>query len=162
MRRVAYDNIVTDLHEIQRRGTVTAGALDLLYAEVETAAENIDSAPGNVRNQFNAFKERLDEVRVKFGVPLPQAGGGGRGGRGGRGGGGGDPANVLARTGSLKNTILSFWEAPSAALTGQYYEVKPVLERAIAEAHEVLSSVQPLSEALRPHGITLTVPATNR
>jgi hypothetical protein len=162
VQRVAYDNMVTDLHEIQRRGTATAGTLDVLYAEVEAATAKLDSVsgmPSNVRSDFDAFRRRLDAVRVKFGVPLPAAGGGGRGGRGG---GGGDPANVLARTGALKGSVLSFWEAPSATLTAQYYEVKPAMEAAIAEANDVLAGVRPLSEALRSHGITLTVPATNQ
>ena len=104
------------------------------------------------------FEEAWDELRVQFGVPMA-AGGGGRGGFGRGRGGGGNPANVLARAGALKGTILSFWEAPSAALIGQYYDVKPALEGAIADAEAMLLRAEALSEMLDGEGITMEVPA---
>ena len=94
---------------------------------------------------------------MKFGVPIA-AGGGGRGRGRGRGGAP-NRADVLARAGTLKGSILSFWEAPSAALVSQYYEVKPALEAAIAEAEQMLQRARMLSETLDEEGITMEVPS---
>jgi hypothetical protein len=159
--RIAYDNITIDLHELQRRGTAIAGALNTLHAQVTAASDSLNGqndASETVKAVFEAFEEAWDELRVKFGVPMA-AGGGGRGGFGRGRGGGGNPANVLARTGALKSTILSFWEAPSAALIGQYYDVKPALEGAIADAEAMLLRAEALSEMLDGEGITMEVPA---
>jgi len=149
--RVAYDNITTDLHEVQRRGTAMARTLTTLHEQVTAAAEEIEAQnglPAGVSAQFAAFEDAWDELRVKFGV---SAGGGGRGG-------GGNRANVLARVGQVKGSILAFWEAPSEALVGQYYEVKPALEAAISEAEGMLAWARTLSETLDEAGITMEVP----
>jgi hypothetical protein len=159
--RIAYDNITIDLHELQRRGTEIAGALNTLHGQVTAASGELDGkddASESVKAVFEAFEEAWDELRVQFGVPMA-AGGGGRGGFGRGRGGGGNPANVLARAGALKGTILSFWEAPSAALIGQYYDVKPALEGAIADAEAMLLRAEALSEMLDGEGITMEVPA---
>ena len=72
--------------------------------------------------------------------------------------GGGDPANVLARIGSLKSSISSFWEAPSSALVTQFYEVGPLLDTAMGEAEEFLDRARSLAATLEEYDITLTVP----
>ena len=161
--RIAYDNITIDLHELQRRGTTIAGTLNTLHEQVTAAAEELEGqneTPANVKADFDAFKEAWDELRAKFGVPTG-GGGGGRGGFGRGRGGGGNRGNVLARVGALKGSILSFWEAPSAALVGQYYEVKPALEAAIAEAEAMLERARVLAETLDDEGITMVVPPTD-
>jgi hypothetical protein len=166
-----YTEILTDLHELQRRGTRVAGALNALYPQMTDAAQRVSSAtniPANVKSQFDALNTEFNAVRVKFGVPSGPAAGGGRGGRGGGGGGGGGgrggggadaAANVLGRTGALKGSIMSIWETPSGALLRQYDEVRPALLAAMTEANGFLGRAATVSQALRPHGITLTVPA---
>jgi hypothetical protein len=64
----------------------------------------------------------------------------------------------LGRTAALKTQILSFWEAPSAALIAQVDELKAALPRAIGEANTLLNRARTVSQNLQPHGITLTVP----
>ena len=162
--RIAYDNITIDLHELQRRGTAIAGTLNKLHPQVTAASEELEGqgeASESVKAVFEAFEEAWDELRVKFGVPIP-VGGRGRGGFGRGRGAGSNPANVLARAGALKGSILSFWEAPSAVLVGQYYEVKPALEGAIAEAEAILLRARALSETLDREGITMEVPPLDR
>jgi hypothetical protein len=154
--RIAYNNITNDLHELQRRGTAMASRLNDLHEQVTGASEQIegsDDVDATVKSDFEVFEEAWDELRAKFGVPRA-AGGGGRG----RGGGGGNSANVLARAGALKGSILAFWEAPSEALVGQYYEVKPALEAAIAEAEAMLERARDVSEMLDDEGIEMEVP----
>ena len=155
--RIAYNRLTTDLHELQRGGTAMAATLNALHIGLTAAAEELsgrDDAPAGVKAELDAYMEAWDEVRTKFGVPVAAGGGG----RGGGGGGGGSPSNVLARAGALKGNILSFWEPPSAALVGQYYEVKPALEAAIAEATEMLERARVLSAILDDEGISLEVP----
>ena len=45
---------------------------------------------------------------------------------------------------------------------GQYYEVKPALEAAIAEAEAILLRATVLSETLGGEGITMEVPPLDR
>ena len=154
VERVAYDETLLTLHELQRRGTEVAGHLDEVYAqvvEIDTSGA-IEDVPGDVRAEFTAFQEAFDELRVKFGVPMSGGGGGRNFGRGG------DPANLLARTSTLKRNISSFWEVPSDALVNQFYEVTPLLEMAIGEAQETLERARALARMLEDHEITLTVP----
>jgi photosystem II stability/assembly factor-like uncharacterized protein len=163
-QRQRYNDIVSDLHEMQRTGTAVAYSLNALYPQFTQISSNIGSAPAGAKTQFDALKQEFDAVRVKFGVPLPAAGGrgGGGGGGGGRGGGGGDErVNVLGRVSTLKASILGFWETPSAALMSQYTELKPALAAAVTQANAFLAKARHVSVALRPHGITLTVPPQN-
>ena len=100
---------------------------------------------------------------MKFGVPVPAGGGGGGGGRGGRGGGGGgDPANVVGRIGQVKNQILAFHEPPSEYLMRQHAAVRTELPRAIAEVNSMLANAAGVSQALKQHGVALTVPSPIR
>jgi len=159
VQRVAYDEMLLSLHELQRRGTEMAGMLDGVYAQLEDIAGRIgdmSNVPADVKADFTSFNEAFDSLRVKFGVPLPAAGGGGRGGFGGRGGG--NPANVLARTSAVKSSIMSVWEAPSGALVSQFYEVRPLLDAAIVDAGDLLDRARALATTLARYDITLTVP----
>ncbi len=158
-RRVAYDKLATDLHELQRRGTEMAATLDELHDAVTAAAEEVEAedVPDGLRSDFEDFREAWDALRVKFGVPIVTGGGRGRGGFGGRGGT--NRENVLARVGGLRGEILAFWEEPSDALLGRSYRVRPELEGAIAEATQMLARARALSERLDDEGITMTVPS---
>jgi hypothetical protein len=156
-----YNSAVMDLHELQRRGTAAALALNRLYPQMTDASKKIgesSSIPANVKSQFDAVNKELDAVRKKFGVPLPVAPAGGRGGGGGRGAAAPDPENVLARTSTLKNAIGGVWEAPSASLVRQYNQSKLEMPKAVSEANTVLTRAAGLSQTLKKYDITLTVP----
>jgi photosystem II stability/assembly factor-like uncharacterized protein len=155
--RRRYNEITADLHELQRRATAVAGSLNALHAQITDVQGKVGgtNAPADVKSQWEAFHREYEAVRVKFGVPIA-AGGGGRGG--GRGGGAAEPANVLARTGAVKGSILSFWEAPSEALVRQYNEVKAELPRAISEAEAFLAKAPAMSQRLQPYNLSLSVP----
>ncbi len=148
-----YYDILTDLHDIQRRGEEAAQAMNPFYAQMQEIAGRIDgmsNVPAAVKTQFKALNDQFDEARVKFGVPSA-AGGGGRGGRGGapaagragaaggrgaaaggrggRGGGGANRDNVVAQAGSVKGDIMSFWEMPSSTQMADYGDVKAAYRR---------------------------------
>ncbi|HSA57596.1 MAG TPA: hypothetical protein VLE53_17920 [Gemmatimonadaceae bacterium] len=164
-QRRRYNEIAMDLHEMQRRGTEVAAALNALHPQMTDVAGKIaaSSAPADVKSQFESLNREYEAVRVKFGVPMGGGAAGGRGGGGGgRGGGGGDPANVLGRAGAVKASILSFWEPPSEALVRQYNEVKAALPRAITEANAVLTRAASVGQALQRHNLSLTVPPGTR
>jgi hypothetical protein len=171
--RARWQEITTDLHETQRRGTEVANTLNKLYPEVTGAATKLAAAtnvPAAVKTQFEAFNRDYEAVRVKFGVPVTQpdpnaAGGGGRGGggrggggRGGGRGGGGGNENALARVGSVKSAIQNAWENPSDALVSQANEAKAALTRAMTEANAVIGRVGGISTALRRYDIVITPP----
>jgi photosystem II stability/assembly factor-like uncharacterized protein len=155
-----YNAVVADLHSIQRRGTAAAGALNSLYPQMTDAAKKVgenSSIPANVKSQFESLQKEFDAARKKFGVPINANPAGGRGG--GRGAAV-DPDNVLAKTSGLKNSIMSFWEAPSGSLLRQYNEVKLSMPKAVADANAVLTHAATVSAALKKYDITLTVPPT--
>jgi len=160
-----YFDTVMDLHDMQRRGTEMATALNQLYPQMTDIAGKIQgmgNVPAPVKAQFDAANKDFEGIRAKFGVPPQPAGaGGGRGGGGGFGGGGAapDPANVLARAGAVKGQMLSFQDTPSDTLMRQYTDVKQQLPRAITDANAFLVRAMTLSQALKAHGIALTVPA---
>ncbi len=88
VQRKRYNDILMDLHEMQRKGTPVQQALNTLYPQMtDVAAKLKDSTavPAAVKTQFDAYNKEFDAIRVKFGVPIV-AGGGGRGGGGGGGG----------------------------------------------------------------------------
>jgi photosystem II stability/assembly factor-like uncharacterized protein len=158
--RARYQEILLDLHEMQRTATPLVAALTSLNAQMDSvvAKSAASGASDAVKAQVTSLKRDLDAVKVKFGVgaALPAFGGGGRGGAPA------DPANVFGRAGTLKGAIGGIWEMPSAALVAQYTEVKAALPRAITEANGVLTRARAASEALKSHNVTLTVPTTTR
>ncbi len=158
--RVAYNRLLTELHELQRRATEEAASpLAALHAEVQKAAPKVDSsaAPAEVKAEFAEFRKAFDAVRVKFGVPV-LGGGGGFGGGGFGGGAAVNQQNVLGRLGQAKNSIGSVWETPSAALLAQADAVKAAVPPAIEEARAVLARARTVSQALARHGVTLLAP----
>jgi hypothetical protein len=157
-----YTAMANDLHALQRRAVPVASALNALYPQMTSAAKAVagkSDLPANVKSQFDALNKSFDDVRKKFGVPLPAPNAGGRGGGGGGGRGNApDPENVLARTTALKTQLMGVWESPSAAMLRQYNGVKTELPKAIAEANAVFARASAVSQALQKAGITLTVP----
>ncbi len=163
-QRRRHFEVANDLHELQRRGTAMTAALDPFNTQMTETAEKLggmENVPADVKAQFDALNKELEAVRVKFGVPIPQAGGGGRGGRGGFGGfgGGGNDENVVARVGQVKNQVMAFMEPPSDYLMRQYNAVRAELPRAMNEANNLLVKAMSVGQALKPYGIALTVPA---
>jgi photosystem II stability/assembly factor-like uncharacterized protein len=167
-QRKRYNDIVLDLHDLQRRATDASAPLNALYPQVTEVANKIkdmSNVPADVKAQFESFTKEYDAVRKKFGVPAaaaPAAGRGGGGGGGGRGGGGPDPENVLARAATVKGSIMGIWETPSDGLVRQYNDVKAALPKAIAEANSFLGKVPAMSSALKNYNLTLTVPPTGK
>jgi hypothetical protein len=147
--RMAYDNILMDLHEMQREGTAVAADLTRLYRAMESAEEAMEEedVSGEVERAFADFKERFDEVRPAFGVPLG----------GGRFGGGSDD-NALARVAGVKSSIGAFWETPSDALVSAYYDAKAAMAAALPEAAALMEQARALAGMLAEEGITLEVP----
>jgi photosystem II stability/assembly factor-like uncharacterized protein len=156
-----YNTIVMDLHALQRRGVAIATALNGLYPQMTDVAKKVSdnsAVPAKTKAQFDSLNKDFESLRKRFGVPLPVPAAGGRGGGGGRGGPPPDPENVLARTTTLKNQLMSIWETPSAAMVGQYNDVKADLPKAIADANAWLGRAATVSQALKKSDITLTVP----
>tara|TARA_Y100000994_G_scaffold193086_1_gene162359 strand:+ start:249 stop:746 length:498 start_codon:yes stop_codon:yes gene_type:complete len=151
--RVAYDNVANDLHEVQRRGQHISLIVAQVHEEVTAAVDQMEDAevPEALKADFDSFQEAWDEARVKFGVPRQQ---------GGRrfGGGQANPENVFGQVSGLKDEVLAFWEPPSDALIARYYDVKPALEAAMAEAENVLELARAMSARLAEAGISMTVP----
>lgn len=153
-----YTSVLMDLHELQRRGDAAAATLNTFYAAMQDASGRLTEAtgvPAAVRKQFEALSQAFDAVRPKFGVP--QTSGRGRGGRGAV-----DPENVVGRIGALKSQIMAFSEVPGSSLMQQYTDSRRALPRAVAAANAVLVQAMTVSQALKPYGIDLTVPAPIR
>ncbi len=165
VQRRRYNDIVMDLHDMQRRGAQMTNALNPFYTQMTDIAGKLAgmaNVPAAVKTQFETVNKEFDAVRVKFGVPppAPQAGGGRGGGGGGGGGGGAAPsADLVGRTANVKNAIAGIWEMPSDALLKQYNDVKLSLPKAIADANALLVKAMALSQALKKYDVNLTVPA---
>ena len=166
--RRRYNEIVMDLHDMQRRGAPVASTLRELAGEVRRASTAIGSsnAPAEVKVQFAAFKTAFDASAAKFGVQTaapdttPAPAGRGGGGGGGRGGGAAAPdMSVFGRVGTLKTAIMNIWELPSDALVKQYSDVKAMLTPAITEANAVVTRARTMSTTLQRYSITMRVPA---
>jgi hypothetical protein len=154
-----YNMVVADLHEMQRKATAAASALNTVYGQLADVSKKVNEKsdiPANVKSQVETFSKEMDATRKKFGVPLNQNAGG-RGGGGGRGGAV-DPENVLAREAGLKQGLMGVWEAPSASMVRQYNEVKLALPKAVSDANALLAKAVSLSQTLKKYDITLTVP----
>jgi hypothetical protein len=168
-QRRRYNEIVTDLHDLQRRGMEMAAKLNALHPQMVDAASKVSasSASAAAKAQFEALDRDYQALRVKFGVPMPApgaAGGrGGGGGGGGRGGGAGDlQQNLVARVGAIKNQIMGIWEMPSEALVKQYADIRLTLPKAITDANAILARARTLGTTLGSSGVTLTVPPPAR
>jgi hypothetical protein len=161
-QRRRYNEVAMDLHDLQRRGTEMAARLNALHPQMVDAAGKVagSSASAAAKAQFETLNKDYEALRVKFGVPTPTqaAGGFGGGGGGGRGGGAGDTQNLVARAGTIKNSIMGIWEMPSDALMKQYADIKLALPKAIADANALLARVRTTGAALGSAGVTLTVP----
>ena len=109
--RTAYNTLVMDLHEAQRKGSETASRLTALNNELARVAGQVDSSTigDATKTQFRTLRSQLDLARAKFGLTTAAVGGGGRGGAtgaaadgrggaedGGRAGGAGATAAVPA------------------------------------------------------------------
>jgi len=160
-QRRRYYDIAMDLHRLQGRGVAVANALNPLHTQMNELGAKLPgmtNVPEAVKTQFAAVQKELDAVRVKFGVPATAgAAGGGRGGFGGGGAAGAPSPNLLARAGTVKGRIMSFYDMPSDALMSQYADVRVALPRAVTEANTLLGRAQALSQALAKSGVTLTV-----
>jgi len=159
--RARYDEILGGLHQAQGAGTRLSGVLHNLHASVEAITDDQrDDLSGDLEDEFDAFAEALEEVRVKFGVPLGQGGGGGGRGGFGRGGGGGAPSpNVLSPVGSVKNAIGSIWETPRPSMMRRAEDAERALRAAMREARQLIATARQLEEPLQSAGISITLPA---
>ena len=152
-QRQQYNAVALELHELQRKAQEAATKLNTLGTQIAEAQARIKAAgagPSPVSAEVDAVAKDFEAIRVKFGVQAPRAPGqaapqqGGPGGGGfGRGGPQFDPANVLGRVAAVKQSILSIWEAPSAALVKQYNELKLSVPRAVAEADAFVARATP-------------------
>jgi hypothetical protein len=169
LQRRRYYDTAMDLHEMQRRGMEMESALQSLLPQMTDLAAKVptmSNVPNAVKAQFEALNKEFTTIREKFGVepPDPNQQAGGFGGRGGGGGGrGGGPApnpnDVLSRLNSTKTQILTFYDVPSDTLTKSYTDLKVSLPKAITDANTFLVRAMTVSQALRKHDVTLTVPA---
>jgi hypothetical protein len=64
--------------------------------------------------------------------------------------------------GAVKGSIMGIWEMPSEALVKQYNELKASVPRAVADANAVLARATTVSQALKAHNVTLTVPSMSQ
>ncbi|MES1259189.1 MAG: hypothetical protein ABUL71_01245, partial [Gemmatimonadota bacterium] len=149
--------------DLQGRGTKTASALTALNSQLAGVAAKLKentAIPASVRTEFETFSRDFDSLKVKFGVgaaaPGGRGGAAGGGGGGGRGGGG-DPRNVLAKTGTVKNSIMGIWEMPSESMVKQYTTVKTDLPKAIAAADAFMNRARAMSATLKKYDVVLNV-----
>jgi len=119
----------------------TTEQCESLKSEIEGGAD----VPGSVEDDFEQFQEDFEAFRGKFGVPLGQ-----------RRFGGDD--NALGTVAQVKGSISSFWETPSDALVGAYYDAKAGMVAARGEAEDIMARARALSAALGESGIELEVP----
>ena len=165
LQRRRYSDVVTDLHDMQRRGQETANALTPFFTQMNDIAAKLpamDSVPADVKAQFETLNKEFATVRARFGIAAPAAAGAGPGGGGGGGGRGGgapaDPNNVLARLGTVKTQILAFTEMPSDALLRAYNDVKLAAPKAVSETNAFLVKAGAMSQVLKKYDVALTVP----
>jgi len=147
--RVAYDNILNDLHDLRGEGTEVAARLTRLYRAMEAADDEIENGDvsGDVEDDFEAFREEFDDVRALFGVPLGQR----------RFGGGGDD-DALGAIAGIASEIGAFWETPSDALVRRYYAAKSDLAAAMRRVGPFMERAREMSGSLADEGIQMDVP----
>jgi hypothetical protein len=165
VQRRRYFDVAMELHRLHGRGVDIAIALTPLHTQITELAGKIGgmaNVPEATKTQFIGVQKEFDAVRVKFGVPLAPPDAGGRGGRGGGGRGGGpavNPANILARTATVKTRVMSFYDVPSDAMMAQVADIRATFPKAVAEVNAFLTKASALSQALEKAGVTLKVPA---
>ncbi len=105
VQRKRYNDILMDLHEMQRKGTPVQQALNSIYSQmsgangIATKVKDSTALPAAVKTQFDAFNKEFESIRIKLGVPIV-AGGGGRGGGGGGGVAGGGRGGAAGAAGA--------------------------------------------------------------
>ncbi len=102
VQRKRYNDIVTDLHDMQRRGTQAASALAGMGTQMTDIAgkiKDMNNVPAAVKTQFDALNKEFESVRSKLGSPFGAIGGGRGGAGGGRAGGGAGPAGAVGGRG---------------------------------------------------------------
>jgi hypothetical protein len=70
-----------------------------------------------------------------------------------------NPANILARTATVKTRVMSFYDVPSDAMMAQVADIRATFPKAVAEVNAFLTKASALSQALEKAGVTLKVPA---
>jgi hypothetical protein len=166
VQRRRYFDVAMELHRLHGRGVDIATALTPLHTQITELAGKLggmSNVPEAVKTQFIATQKEFDAVRVKFGVPMappdPAGGRGGGGGGGGRGGGpAANPANILARIGTVKTRVMSFYDVPSDAIMAQVADIRATFPKTVAEVNASLTKATALSQALEKSGVTLKVP----
>jgi hypothetical protein len=159
-QRLAYDRIVTAMHDQHRSTAAVVARLNTLRTQIAEAQAKIDSTPASRlaradSTRFAEIKEGYEAIRVRFGLPIPgvtapAAGGGGFGGFAAP-----NPANVYGRFTALKSGVSSIWETPSAAVQLQIRDTGRELERAVKDAEDLLDRATRAGRGLREKGITL-------
>jgi hypothetical protein len=159
-QRVAYDRIVTEMHDQHRVTAAVVARLNTLRTQIAGAQAKIDSASSTPlargdSTRFAEVKAGYEAIRVRFGLPIPgvaapAAGGGGFGGFAAP-----NPANVYGRFTALKSGVISIWETPSAAVQLQIRDTGRELERAVKDAEDLLDRATRAGRGLREKGITL-------
>jgi len=160
--RERYNTIALELHEAHGRGNTMLGTLTSLSRQLGEARAKVDSStalPASIKAQFTAVLAEYDSLRTRFGAPEARAGNRPQqqGGFGGGRFGAQDPNNALARLTSAKSSVLAFWEVPSPAVVDQANSARAALDQAIADAQRFVQRAQALSEALKPHAITISI-----
>ncbi len=167
--RSRYNDVVMDLHDLQRRGTAVMAKLVTLNPQLIAADEKVKttaSLPADVKRDYDELRAEFDQLRARFGVAAnagiaPVAGaapGGGAGGGGGAGNAAASMANVLGRTSTLKNAISGIWEMPSDVVLRQYADVRTSLPKAISDANAFLRRASSVANAVKPYGIMISIP----
>jgi photosystem II stability/assembly factor-like uncharacterized protein len=159
-QRVAYDRIVTEMHDQHRATAAVVTRLNTLRTQIAQAQAKIDSASSTPLSRadstrFAEVKAGYEAIRGRFGLPIPgvsapAAGGGGFGGFAAP-----NPANVYGRFTALKSGVISIWETPSPAVQLQIRDTGRELERAVKDAEDLLDRATRAGRGLREKGITL-------
>jgi hypothetical protein len=163
---------------------MTANSLRAVGAQLGDVGERVRSStnvPASVKTQYDAFARDFETIGGKLGVSAAPSGaaaaaaaaagaaggrgaaGGGRGaggagGRGGGGAGGADTENVLGRAGTVKNSVMAEWQAPTPGMVRQYNEVRLALPRATTDGDALIVRARAIAASLDRYGVKLNVP----
>jgi photosystem II stability/assembly factor-like uncharacterized protein len=151
-----YYDMAMDLHDMQRRTRAMATALGQVQTQMTELSDKAAGLPAAMKTQFDAASKELETVRLKFVTIVQVPAGGGRGG----GRGGGPPANdVTSRVSALKTLLMAFQDNPSDTVVRRYNDLKGEVPRVMQEGNAFLMRAMTLSQTLKKHDLTLTVPA---